>query len=277
MMVKRSIIKIDEKKCTGCGQCIPNCPEGALQMIDGKARLVSDLLCDGLGACIGHCPFGAIKIEKREAKPYDEKKVMQNMVKQGMNVVKAHLKHLKDHGQAEFLDQALDFLKNKGIENPLEADKPKKAKASLPCGCPGSMVKEVRPAAEYTDQGIQVASQLRQWPVQLSLIPPGAPFFRNSHLLISADCVGFANPNFHNQLLKGHALAIGCPKLDDLQEYKEKISAIVEMNDLKKITVAIMEVPCCSALYNIVQEAVEESGKDIKLDKVIVSVEGKVL
>ncbi len=142
-MAKRKIIKIDEKKCTGCSLCIPNCPEGALQMIDGKARLISDLFCDGLGACIGHCPEGAITIEEREAEPYDEKKVMENIVKQGKNVIKAHLEHLKGHGETEYLKQAIQVLKKKGIENPLHRVA---AHAHMhgSSGCPGVKVVDFR-------------------------------------------------------------------------------------------------------------------------------------
>src|SRR4030066_1829911 len=160
-MAKRKIIRIDENKCTGCGLCVPNCPEGALQIIDEKARLISDLFCDGIGACIGECPEGAITIEEREAEPYDEKKVMENIVRQGKNVIKAHLKHLKDHNQTEFYRQALEYLKEKGIDNPEEAGQDKESPAEDETikyfsGCPG-------------------VSQLKQWPVQIMLVPVNAP------------------------------------------------------------------------------------------------------
>jgi ferredoxin len=270
-MTKRKIIKIDENKCNGCGKCIPNCPEGALQLIDKKARLVSDLFCDGLGACIGHCPEGAITIEEREAEPYNEDKVMENIVKQGKNTIKAHLKHLKDHGANEYFNQAVDFLKEKGIDNPLEEN----MKPKLPCGCPGTMLREIKkePSKETTTEQ---ESELTQWPLQLNLLPPQAPFFKNADLLIAADCVGFANPNLHSKLLKGKAVAIGCPKLDDIEAYKEKIKSIIELNDLKSITVAIMEVPCCYGLYQAVEEALKESGKDVPLSKVIISINGSL-
>lgn len=271
-MVKRKIIKIDEKKCNGCGLCIPNCPEGALQIIDGKARLVSDLFCDGLGACIGHCPQGAITIEEREAEPYDEKKTMENIVKQGKNVIKAHLEHLKEHNETEYLNEAIKFLKEKNIENPLEVDKMEHSHFG---GCPGAAIREVNTTVNAKNNTEQ-ASALRQWPVQLNLLPPSAPFFQNADLLIAADCVPFANANFHSKLLKGKSLAIGCPKLDDIEDYKEKIKAMIEMNDLNTITVAIMEVPCCYGLYNIVEEALDESGKRITLNKVVIGVDGSV-
>ncbi len=267
-MVKRKIIKIDEEKCNGCGLCIPNCPEGALQIIDNKARLISDLFCDGLGACVGHCPENAITFEEREAEEYNEKKVMENIIKQGNNTIKAHLQHLKDHNETKYLNHAQEFLKEKGIE--IELEKPKK----LPCGCPGTMMKEIK--KEKTTENTEQNSELRQWPIQLNLLPPNAPFFNNSDLLIAADCVGFANPNLQNELIKGRSIVIGCPKLDDINNYKEKIRAIIDMNELNTITVAIMEVPCCYGLYQIVEEALDESKKRITLKKVIVNLDGSI-
>lgn len=267
----RNIIKIDEEKCNGCGLCIPNCPEGALQVIDKKVRLISDLFCDGLGACIGYCPKGAITIEEREAEPYSERKVMGNIVKQGKNVIKAHLEHLKEHNETGYLDEAIEFLKEKGIKNPLEE------KPGCP-SCPSAAVKDLRkkPTGEPGDAAAEQDSELRQWPVQLNLLPPNASFFNDSDLLIAADCVPFANPNFHSKLLKGKTLAIGCPKLDDIKAYKEKIKAIIEMNDLNTITVAIMDVPCCYGLYKIVEEALDESGKGLTLKKVIIGIDGVI-
>ncbi len=270
-MAKRNIINIDEEKCNGCGLCIPNCPEGALQMIDGKARLLSAIFCDGLGACIGHCPQEAITIEEREAEEYDERKVMENIIKQGTNVIKAHLEHLRDHDQEEFLNQAIEFLKEKNIENPLEEDKMRQDFK----GCPGAMVRSHKKEPDKQSSEAKQESELRQWPVQLSLLPPNAPFFQDSDLLIAADCVAFANPNFNSQLLKGKSLAIGCPKLDDVQDYKEKIKAIIEMNDINTITTAIMEVPCCYGLYSAVEEALDESGKRITLKKVVIGMGGE--
>ncbi len=275
-MSKRKIIKIDENKCNGCGLCIPNCPEGALQVIDGKARLVSDLFCDGLGACIGHCPEGAITIEEREAKKYDERKVMANIVKQGKNVVKAHLKHLKEHNEAGFLNQALAYLKEKGIDNPLvqvSAEKP-----VLPCGCPGTKVMDFRRGNLPEKKGrvsTPQESQLRQWPVQLALVPAYAPYLNNADLLIAADCVPFAYADFHEKLLKGKAVLVGCPKLDNLAAYKEKLAQIFEHNNIKSVTYAHMEVPCCFGLLGIIQSAISDSGKDIPFQEVIISITGE--
>jgi Pyruvate/2-oxoacid:ferredoxin oxidoreductase delta subunit len=274
-MAKRDIITIDEEKCTGCGDCVPGCPEGALQIIDGKARLINDLFCDGLGACIGECPEDAISVEHREAEPYDEIKVMGNIVKQGKNTIKAHLKHLKDHGETELLKQATDYLEEKGIDNPLEEETEEK----LPCGCPGTNVRDMRDAAEDEDDspGTKQRSELRQWPVQIHLVPPNAPYFDNADLLIAADCVPFAYGNFHRDLLMGKILLVGCPKLDDAEFYKEKITEILKNNNIKSVTVAHMEVPCCFGLVKLVEDALEASGKDIPTDDITIKVDGEIL
>ena len=274
-MAKRKIIRIDEEKCNGCALCIPNCPEGALRVIDGKARLISDLFWDGLGACIGHCPEGAITIEEREAEPYDEKKVMKNIVKQGKNTIKAHLEHLKEHNETGYFDEAIEFLKEKNIKIQLGSDKMEHLHFE---GCPGAAMRDFRNKENKNEgkssKSIEQKSELRQWPIQLHLVPPSAPFFQDSDLLIAADCVPFANANFHNTLLKGKSLAIGCPKLDDIEAYKEKIKSIIEINDLNTITTAIMEVPCCHALYSAVEKALDESGKRVTLKKIVIGVDG---
>jgi len=285
-MAKREIIKIDEEKCTGCGKCIPGCPEGALQLIDGKARLISDLFCDGLGACIGECPEDAITIEEREAEPYDEVKVMANVARQGKNVIRAHLEHLKNHGQTEFLNQAVGYLEEKGIPNPIEdteAEVPG-LKDRLPCGCPGSKVMDLRENEDPGEDGsgketmdVKQKSELRQWPVQITLVPPTAPYFAGADLLIAADCVPFAYGNFHRDFLKGKRLLIGCPKLDDAQFYKDKITQVFKLNDIKSVTVANMEVPCCYGLVRLVSEALNDSGKDIPISTVTVGVSGEIL
>ncbi len=267
-MTKRKIINIDRDKCNGCGLCIPNCPEGAIQMIDGKATLVSDLFCDGLGACIGHCPQGAIKIEERQAGDYDEKKVMANIVKQGANVIKAHLGHLKSHNQAKLFQQALDYLKEHNIAVPA---------AGSACGCAGSAhidLRKDKKAGKAADT--KVGSELMQWPVQIMLVSPDASFFDGAHLLIAADCVPFAYANFHQDLLRGKVLLVGCPKLDDINVYKEKIGRIVKNNDLKSITYAHMEVPCCFGLIKVIQQELAESGKDIPFKEVNISIKGDI-
>lgn len=278
-MSKRKIIKIDEEKCNGCALCIPNCPEGAIQIIDGKARLISDLFCDGLGACLGHCPQGAISIEEREAEEYDEKKVMANIVKQGPNTIKAHLTHLKEHNQMEYLHQAVGFLKEKGLSNPMLESACKGHASAGHSGCPGSKMMDFRkkePAAGK-DQGRQVSaeSQLRQWPVQLMLVPPYAPYLDNADILIAADCVPFAYASFHEDLLKGKMLLVGCPKLDDLDVYREKIIQMLKTNNIKSITYAHMEVPCCFGLVGLIQEAIAESGKQTPFKEIVISITGE--
>ena len=309
-MVKRQIIKIDEELCTGCGECIPNCPEGALQVIDDKARIISDLFCDGLGACIGHCPVDAISIEEREAEPYDERKVMENVVKQGPNVIKAHLEHLKDHGQTEYFNEAVDYLKEDNIDNPLEEQahpaheketlpcgcpgsavmdfreenkevhsQPSQKDNSMACGCPGSAVMDLRDEKEIADEGKPIAraeTQLKQWPVQIMLVPPSAPYLKDADLLIAADCVPFAYPNFHEDFLMGKMLLVGCPKLDDAEFYKEKITQILKENNIKSLIVTHMEVPCCFGLVKLVQDAIKESGKDIPLKEYNIGVKGDI-
>jgi ferredoxin len=278
-MHKRKIIKIHEAKCNGCGVCIPNCPEGALQVIDGKARLISDLFCDGLGACIGHCPQGAITIEEREAGEYDEKRVMENIVKQGKNVILAHLKHLKDHQQDVLWKEAVDYLKEKGISIPASHGQ-KGSDTGHFSGCPGSRMMELQKRDVIRESGQPVVrgeSQLRQWPIQITLVPVRAPFFQDADVLIAADCVPCAYPQFHEELLKGKILLVGCPKLDDTSIYREKITRIVKENAIKSISYAHMEVPCCFGLIPIIREAIAASGKDIAFREVTISIKGEKL
>ncbi len=272
----REIIKIDEDSCNGCGLCVPNCPEGALQIIDNKARLVSDLFCDGLGACIGHCPEGAITVEKREAEPYDEKKVMANIVKFGENTIKAHLEHLKGHGAVDFYNQAVEYLVENGIEVPNEG----KTSECPPQGCPGSAMQDFRDdvptAAETSAKTVERQSQLRQWPVQLMLVPVSAPYFNGAELVIAADCVPFSYPDFHEKFLKGKILLVGCPKLDDAAFYKDKLTEIFKNNEIRSVTCVHMEVPCCFGLGKIIQSAVSESGKTIPYADVEIGIKGEL-
>jgi len=278
-MTKRKIIKIDENKCNGCGLCIPNCPEGALQIIDDKARLISDLFCDGLGACIGHCPEGAITIEEREAKAYDEKKVMANIVKQGKNVIKAHLEHLKGHGEHKYFKDAVDFLKENGIETPTEEHAHSAAHSHGHGGCPGSKIVDFsneKKTGEDKDVPKQ-ASELRQWPVQIMLVPPHAPYLDGADLLVAADCVPFAYPDFHRELLKGKVLLVGCPKLDDADFYKDKFTQIFKENNVKAVTYTHMEVPCCSGMIEVLKSAISASGKKIPFKDITISIRGERL
>lgn len=292
--MKRTIIRIDEELCNGCEACVQGCHEGALQMIDGKARMVSELFCDGLGACIGDCPVGAISLEEREAEPYDEIATLQRMIPKGERTIIAHLKHLKDHGETDYLKQAVTFLRANNINiNFAEvhnhggagcASKP----ASKPQGggCPGSQevsFANQKPAANFrmasfVSKPAESTSQLRQWPVQLHLLNPEAQYFRNADVVLAADCVPFSFPDFHNRYLAGKTLAIACPKLDSNKEaYVEKIKTMIQCSNINTLTVVIMEVPCCGGLLRLAQQAVVDSEKRIPVKLVIISIRGEVL
>lgn len=275
--MKRSIIKIDEEKCTGCGLCIPNCPEGAIQLIDGKARLISDLFCDGLGACIGHCPEDAIIVEEREAEPYDEHKVMENVVKHGMNTIKAHLEHLKDHNQMEYYEQAVDYLNKNNIE--LTDEEEKIMEAHKISGCPGSKSMHFDNKATVVEsvEGKR-PSQLGHWPIQMHLISPNAPQYQGADLLLAADCTAFSLGDFHKDFLKGKALTIACPKLDEGQEiYVEKLKALIDEAKINTLTVIIMQVPCCGGLLRLAQKAADEAKRKIPIKSIVVSLQGEIL
>ncbi len=238
-MATRKVVKIDEEKCNGCALCIPNCAEGALQIIDGKARLVSDKFCDGLGACLGHCPQDAITVTEREAEDFDEE------------AVEIHL-HKKEEVKTEPEPQ------------------PKPAFT----GCPSSRVMQFqvpKPKTESTQTRSSV-SMLSQWPVQLKLVPVNAPYFQDADLLVAADCVPFAYPDFHQDFLKGKAVVVGCPKLDDIQYYKEKLTEIFRTNSIKSVTVPYMEVPCCFGLVKVTEDAIAASGKKIPFKKVKIGI-----
>lgn len=274
--MKRDIIKIDKEKCTGCGKCIPACPEGALQLIDGKARLVSDLYCDGLGACIGDCPEDAITIEEREAEPYDEAKVMGNIVKQGENTIIAHLRHLEDHGETEYLEEAEKFLDKKGIAIPKYQ---KEQAMNEKCGCPGSATMTVKNDTNESNQQTnpKVESKLNNWPVQMHLINPNASYFQNADILLSADCVPFSYGNFHEKFVKDRVVITLCPKLDNSAEkYIEKLTNILKNNTINSITVAKMEVPCCNGTEIIAREAIKKSGEVVPLSSYTVTVDGSI-
>ena len=280
--MKRKIISIDDNKCTGCGQCIPDCPEGALQIIDGKARLVSDLFCDGLGACIGTCPEGAISVIEREAVPYDEKTVMENIVQQGSAVIKAHLEHLRGHGQIELYNQAIEYLIENTIpipdhDGPVCPPGPAQSGHSPFATCPGSAARSIsrNTTAPNREPSAISESELRQWPVQLSLLNSAAPYFDNADLLISADCVPFAYAGFHTELLKDRIVIIFCPKLDsDIDGYITKLAEIFSRHTIKSIMVAHMEVPCCGGVRYVVDKALEQSGKKIPVNEKTITIQG---
>lgn len=235
-MARRNIVRIDEGKCTGCGLCATACAEGAIKIINGKARLVSDSYCDGLGACLGHCPEGAITIEQREAAEFDEE------------AAKAHLGH-QGKAQAEPL-----FV------------------------CPGMAMQQLtRNEPPERNDAAETPSHLGQWPVQLKLVSPTAPYFADADLLLVADCVPFAMGDFHRRLLQGRSIAVGCPKLDDVRFYVEKLAQILLANDLHSLTVVHMEVPCCSGLTRVAREAIVLSGKPMCFEDVTVSLRGSVI
>lgn len=300
--MNRDIVTIDEEKCNGCGLCVPNCHEGALQIIDGKAVLISDLMCDGLGACLGHCPQGALEIISREAAPYDEKLVMSEMVSKTKNVVIAHLKHLKDHNEKEYLKQGIDYLlQNKAnikhnIDEIIEtvkshqpdthklSEQPKETKnmnfqmsQHNGGGCPGSQSKSFKPAT-IAAENVDTPSYLAQWPVQMHLINPGASHFQQSDFLLAADCVAFSLGNFHSKYLKGKTLGIACPKLDQNKDiYQEKIIRLIDDAKINTITVIIMEVPCCGGLLQLAMSAAQKATRKVPVKAITIGIQGEVL
>jgi len=293
--MKRTIIKIDETLCNGCEACVSGCHEGALQMIDGKARMVSELFCDGLGACIGDCPVGAITLEEREAEPYDEIATIQRMIPKGENTIIAHLKHLKERGEVEFLKQGVGHLKANNIQIDFSkvhnhssvgcASKPVTAAPSHGQpegnGCPGSREMSFTPAPSFkmaVPETTVNASQLRQWPVQLHLLNPQAGYFKSADVVLAADCVAFSFADFHNRFLAGKILAIACPKLDSNKEsYLEKLKVMIQLSAINTLTVIIMEVPCCGGLLQLASKAVAESGRKIPLKLIVIGTQGDVL
>ena len=242
----RKIVRIDEDKCDGCGLCVPDCAEGAIQIIDGKARLLAENLCDGLGNCLGACPNGAITIEEQPADEFDEAAVRL---------------HLAQHA----------------------ADK----SDELPCGCPGTMMRKLNPgtpppgsAKSGACEDASRPSRLGHWPVQLALLPADGDIWNDANVLIAADCVAFAMPDFHDRLLNGEkrTLAIACPKLDDIQPYIGKLASIFANNTIRSLTVAHMEVPCCSGIVALVKEALQRAGQtDIPLRNVTVGINGSIM
>lgn len=272
--MKRQIIRIDEEKCNGCGICVPDCPEGALQMIDGKARLISDLFCDGLGACIGNCPQGAISTEEREAGEYDEALVMENIIKAGPNTIKAHLKHLNDHGLDRYVNQAVQILMSRGIEVPEYKEAPS---ACASGGCPGSAARTVGHDHTGKENYGTLRSELRHWPVQLHLINPADPGFDGADLLVCADCVPFAYANFHEKFVKGKRLVMLCPKLDQgIERYIAKLSQIFKNKNIRSVSVVRMEVPCCGGIEVIVQKALELAGVSKMVKLTVIGIDGEI-
>lgn len=291
----REIVKIDEDLCNGCGDCIPNCHEGALQIIEGKARLVSELMCDGLGACLGYCPEGAITIEKREAEDYDEVVVISQMIRAGKATVFAHLKHLEDHGETGFLQEALGYIRANREAMPFEISEVhelmhnsnKEVQGSGSCstgGCPGtesqafdaSSFKMAAPAPVPTTSDIP--SALSHWPVQMHLINPAATHFHGADLLVAADCAGFTYGNFHGDFIKDKKVVIGCPKLDQGTDiYIQKLVQLIDTSKVNTITLVIMEVPCCGGLSQMVKMATQMASRKVPVKEVMISIKGEIL
>jgi ferredoxin len=263
--MERKIINIDEEKCNGCGLCIPECHEGALQVIDGKARLISDLFCDGLGACIGYCPEGAISIEERDAEPYSERKVMELIAPKGANTILAHLEHLRDHNEQVYLHEAIEYINENNIK--------------LSRDFRNDFIAAKETVSTAVEQNMpDVPSELRQWPVQLHLLNPMASYFREKDVILTADCVAFAMGNFHSRFLKGNSLAIACPKLDTNKEsYIQKLTAMMTESAIKSLKVIIMEVPCCGGLVQMAKIARDNAGREIPISTVVVSLQGEIM
>lgn len=275
----REIIKIDEEKCDGCGACVPSCHEGAIQIIEGKARLISDLFCDGLGACIGHCPTGAITIEKREAEPYNEVKVMDIMIAKPDSVIKAHLIHLFEHNEKELLNQALEYLKSKDKKIEVEFGKIESEEQNHQ-GCPGSKMINLNVLKSAPPKAIKEAkndSQLEQWPVMLHLVNPNASYFKNKELVIMSTCGPIASANIHKDYLAGRAVVVACPKLDNTEPYIDKLSAIFAIGEVKKAIIVRMEVPCCGGLSQFAMIAAMRDSMNLKLEEHTLSLEGNLI
>jgi NAD-dependent dihydropyrimidine dehydrogenase PreA subunit len=259
-MAVRKIVTIDEELCDGCGDCVPSCAEGAIQIIGGKAVLLADNLCDGLGACLGECPQGAITIEERDADEYDEEAVHE------------HLKYMPDLRPVDLGS----MLGGPATLRPVASGG----------GCPGSRTMHFPTAPAVAQMPAPVpmtaqapaGSELRQWPIQLHLVQPTAPYFQGADLLLAGDCCAFASAEFHQRFLRGKALAMACPKLDHGRDiYRSKLTAMIDQSGLNTITVLIMEVPCCGGLLSLAQEAVAAAGRKVPIKKILMGVQGQVL
>jgi ferredoxin len=269
--MKRKIITIDENLCNGCGACIEGCHEGALQLIDGKARIVNESFCDGLGACIGECPAGAIQFEEKETEAYDEYAVMEKLSSKGEKTVRAHLLHLKAHNETAYFKQGLQYLK----ENNIKIDM---TDIENPCGCPGSRAMSFKRPGNSENTAMETVSQLTQWPVQMHLLNPQAASFKDADVVLAADCAAYAFGNFHSRFLRNHALAIACPKLDSAKErYVEKITAMIDLSNINTLSVIIMEVPCCGGLLQLARQAVANASRKIPVKKIVIGIQGNIL
>ncbi|MBA4312964.1 MAG: 4Fe-4S ferredoxin [Chlorobiaceae bacterium] len=256
MMVKRKIIQIDESLCDGCAVCITSCPEGALRIIDGKAKIVKESFCDGLGACIGECPRDALSIIETETDAYDETGVIEHLRQHSPEKLDAHILHLNMD------DDKLQAIHTNHQHHPV--------------GCPSSRTMVIqKPISAQTSNSIE--SQLRQWPIQLHLVSPNAQYFKNADIALVADCVPFAYGNFHNDYLSKFPIAVGCPKLDDTHLYFEKIKKIIEQSNPRSIKILVMEVPCCSGLLQITKQAVLATNAQIPVEISVFGISGNII
>lgn len=261
--MKREIIKIDEELCNGCGECVPNCAEGSLVIIDGKAKMVADKYCDGLGACLGHCPQGALTIEVRDADEYDHSAV-EDLLQKPLEVREAMA---KGEGGMKPSMQPLDAP----LGGPLGGARPSGG------GCPGSGMMSMKPAAAAPKKGGVVMSSLSHWPIQLRLVPPNAPFLKDADLLLTADCVAVSVPDYHERFVAGKVVLMGCPKFDDVEMYVERLAEMFKQNDIKSVTLLEMEVPCCSNFTNILSAAMEQAGSKFPVELVIAARDGQIM
>jgi ferredoxin len=264
-MTKRQIIEIDRDKCDGCGLCTEACAEGALILDDeNKAVLAKEIYCDGMGACLDVCPTGALRIVERESEVYDPEATFEHVMKIRGREAAAHVHGI--HSDSESGDGQ-------------KTESEELAGPNLACGCPGSMAREIEKSASPSldSRAGSGASELSQWPIQLHLVSPHAPYFNHSELLIAADCTAFTLGSFHQDLLRGKKLIIACPKLDDTTGYIEKIARILKDNTIYSLTVATMVVPCCSGLVRIVERAAEMSGTSINIRKIVIGIDGEIV
>jgi ferredoxin len=250
MKSNRKIIRIDEEKCDGCGLCVPSCAEGAIRLVDGKARLVAEKYCDGLGACLGECPRGALAVIDTEADPFDE-------------------------------EAAKELVRADRNDNHRQPSGKTAGNKTLPCGCPSTLMQTFAPQTGCDRANVPVSqpasgvSALTHWPVQIRLVPPSAPFLRGADLLVAADCTPVAYPRFHDDLLRGKTVLLGCPKFDDAEDYVNKFATIFETAAIKSVTIVVMEVPCCQGLPVIVRKGMALAGKEIPIEVVVISTRGE--
>jgi Pyruvate/2-oxoacid:ferredoxin oxidoreductase delta subunit len=274
MKITRKIVNIDTEKCNGCGECVSACAEGAIELAGGKARLVAEHYCDGLAACLGECPQGAITMIEREAEDFDPEAVEKHLAHTTNH--KFQITNLKSDQDIKNIKSQIVNRKSEYNTNNLQSS----GEATLPCGCPSTQLQMFQAPCGCSDEpttGIRQASALTHWPVQIKLVPPTATFLKNADLLIASDCVPVAYPNFHEDFLKGRVVLMGCPKFDDIDEYIKKFADIFRIAKIKSVTIAIMEVPCCSKMPLIVQKGMELAGQSISTEVVVVNARGGIV